>query len=502
MYRDKICILDFGGSQSQIVARKLRGERVYCEVLPCDTPADVIRAKAPKGLMLVGKPRKEGENSHTCQSGIFALNIPILAMGSASLELLSFMGGQSLGTAISEQTATVTFQPCLLFEGLPRSDRYIHRMDDIRLWEGAQPLGMVDSVIAAFGDLSRGVYGAQFLAEQNDLDGLTVLSNFARNICGCQPTWSMEAFMESAIDSIREKVGESSALMAISGGVDSSVCAALMHRAIGDRIHCLFVNTGLMRKGEPEAVRDMFRRMGMEIDMVEAGSRFLNRLQGVTDPAAKRRIIDDEFARIFDNEARRYGQVDCLVQGTIYSDIIESYGPSPSAARAPVFGVLPPHLHFKKALLPVKELFKDEVRDLGYALGMPPEIINRPPFPGPGLAVRCLGEVTEEKLSVLREADAIFREEIRAAGLDKRVAQFFAVLTDTQSIGVRNGVRTSSYTVALRAVNTVSATAATAFRMPYDLLERVVERITTEIPRVNRVVYDITGKPPAAVEWE
>ena len=488
MSKDMILILDFGGSQSQSVARKVRGEGVYCEVLPSHAPLDTLRSKRPKGLILAGAPREDDSGEPDLSREVFFLGVPVLCVGYSARRMVELLGGECRGTALSGQTAGVEFEECALFEGLTRCERYIARLDNLRLFSGARPLATAEGAVAAFGDEARQLYGMQFSAEQNDPDGLTIISNFCRGICGCDPWWKPEAFIEDELARIQEAVGDGSALMAISGGVDSAVGAALMHRAIGDRLHCLFVDTGLMRKGEPEKVRSLFREMHMEVELVDARERFLSALAGITDGREKRRVIDEVFVQVFEEEAVRLDQADCLVQGTIYPDVIGYYG-------APRTGVgVPAHGRFRTVLEPTRMLFKDEVRMVGALLGIPEEIIDRQPFPGPGLAVRCLGEVTEEKLSALRSADAIFREEIKAAGLQRRIGQCFAVLME---MGAEKG-----WMVALRSVNAPDAVSATAFRMPYDLLERVMARVTSEVPGVARVVYDVTSKPPARVEWE
>jgi GMP synthase (glutamine-hydrolysing) len=314
----------------------------------------------------------------------------------------------------------------------------------------------------------------------------------------------MDTFAQLQVEAIRERIGGGSAIMAISGGVDSSVCAALMHRAIGRRMHCLYVDTGFMRKNETALIKKAFEsQMGMDLIMIGARERYLDRLKGITDPEAKRKIVGEEFARIFEEEAAKIGGVEYLAQGTIYSDVIESTGNEGEIVKTHHnVGGLPGNIQFKHIIEPLRELFKDEVRQMGEVLEMPGEIIFRQPFPGPGLSVRCLGEVTEAKLSILREADAIFREEITLAGLEKRIWQYFTVLTDIRSTGVRSNKRTYENVIALRAVNSIDAMSASAYRMPYDLLERVSYRIANEVPGAGRVVYDITGKPPGTIEWE
>jgi len=387
---------------------------------------------------------------------------------------------------------------------LTASERYINRMDAIELPEGFQAIATGGGHAAAFADEDRKLYAMQFSAEQNDPDGLSILSNFAYIICKCDPWWSMDTFAQLQVEAVRERIGSGSAIMAISGGVDSSVCAALMHRAIGSRMHCLYVDTGFMRKDETAFIKKTFaNQMGLDLIMIDARERFLSKLKGIVDPEAKRKIVGEEFVRVFEEEAAKIGDIEYLAQGTIYSDVIESIGVEGEMIKSHHnVGGLPSNIQFKSIIEPLRELFKDEVRQVGEALEMPKEIIYRQPFPGPGLSVRCLGEVTEEKLNILREADAIFCEEIASAGIDKRIWQYFCVLTDIRSTGVKNNNRTYEHVIALRAVNSIDAMSASAYRMPYDLLERVSARITNEVPGAGRVVYDITGKPPGTIEWE
>ncbi|HIV27690.1 MAG TPA: glutamine-hydrolyzing GMP synthase [Candidatus Ornithocaccomicrobium faecavium] len=505
MSNNMILILDFSGSQSQSIARKVRGERVYCEVVPYTVSIDVVREKNPRGIMMIGNPRDISDDTPGgCAQAVYQLGVPVLAIGSAALLLARDMGARLLGPVMEKRTAQISFAPTPLFKGLGDTDRYFDRVDALDLPEGFSAIASGSGLTAAFACEERGLYGLQFFPEQNDPDGLAVIHNFAIDICGCEPTWSMEAFIERELKHIRETVGNGRALLAISGGVDSSVCAALMHRAIGRQLICLHVDTGLMRKGETAMVEKMFKQhMDMNLICVDASERFLQKLKGVTDPEKKRKIIGEEFIRVFEEEALKLGKIDFLVQGTIYPDVIESFGVDGTSVKAHHnVGGLPEKIGFEAIIEPVRELFKDEVRAVGTALGLPAELIHRQPFPGPGLAVRTLGEVNREKLDILREADAIFREEIAAAGLDKRIWQYFVVLLDVRSTGVRKGSRSYDYAVALRAINSIDAMSATVYRLPYDLLERVTARITTEVEGINRVVYDITGKPPATIEWE
>lgn len=499
MHNDMILVLDFGAQQGRSIARKVRGEQVYCEVLPYDASLESIQARAPRGIILAGGTMDAfAPDAIECDPGVFDMDVPVLGMGYGARLLLRHLGGRRLKTVLSGQSAEIVFEDSPLFAGLSSTERYFERLDEHELPEGVVPIARTgDGLAVAFACENR--YGTQFYAEQNDPDGFAVLRNFAQGICGCEPTWTIERFIDDAVADIRERMGDARrALIAISGGVDSAVCAALMHRAIGDRLCCLHVDTGLMREGETEMVMRLFReRMDITPIRVDASERFLNRLAGVYDPDEKRRVIDEEFLKIFQEEAHRLGDVDCLVQGTIYNDVLEADG------RAKQSMGMVKDIGFGRLIEPVRRLFKEEVRQVGTTLGLPVELVGRQAFPGPGLAVRCMGEVTAHKLRMLRKADAIYSEAVAQAGLDRRIGQYFAVLTDVRTRDYSAlGVECPGYTVALRAVNHLGAMSANAYRLPYDLLERVVERITSEVEGVNRVVYDITGKPPASIEWE
>ena len=501
MFGDKVLLLDFGGTQAQSVARKLRGERVYCEVLPCSASLDEIKKANPRGILLAGGSGED--DAPRCDAGVYALGLPVLAMGYGARLLVKELGGKTLGILAEKRAAEISFAPCALFEGLSESDRYFERVDAVELPEGFGTLAFsAGGLMPAFGSEERKLYGLQFYPETNDPDGLRMLFNFAVAICGCAPEWSVARFVERELEEIRKQAGGGRTLMAISGGVDSSVCAALMHRALGDKLTCVYVNTGLMRKGETELVEHAFRdELGLDMVCVDATERFLSRLKGVSDPLEKRRVVLDELMNVFADEARRLGPFECLAQGTIYPDVIGSYSGTGAHGRNSDV-VATRNIEFARLIEPLRMLFKDEVRQVGEVLGVPRGLIGRQPFPGPGLAVRCIGEVTQQKLRVLREADAIFREEVADAGLDKRIWQYFAVLTNVHSIGLRDSGPCYEHTIALRAVSSQDAVSAYAFRLPYDLLERVVQRITSEVPGVNRVVYDVTGKPTAMIEWE
>lgn len=501
---DMLMILDFGGSQAQSVAKRIRGEHVYCEVLPCDAPTADITAKNPKGILLIGGTMDAAaEGAYDCAQEVYDLGLPMLGLGYGARVMVKHFGGRLMGAVVENKPTHVKFDDCALFAGVSEADRYIDRADAWELPEGfAGTAGDGCGLDMAFACADKNMYGLQFYPEQNDPDGLRILSNFA-DICGAKREWSVETFIENQLNEIRAQVGEGDALIAISGGVDSTVCAALMHRAIGSHMHCVHVNTGLMRKNESAMIEKVFAEQGIDLKVVDAEARFLAKLAGVSDPEKKRHIIGEEFIRVFEEEAAKFGKVDFLVQGTIYPDVLESRGVGGVLVKSHHnVGGMPETMKFSGLVEPLKELFKDEVRQVGEALGLPAELVYRQPFPGPGLAVRCIGALTKERLDILREADFIFREEIANAGLDRKIWQYFAILTDMRSVGVRNGKRSYDYTVALRAINSIDAMSATVVRLPYDLLETVVKRITSEVNGVNRVVYDITGKPPATIEWE
>jgi len=487
---DMLLILDFGGAQSRSVARRLRGESIYCEIMPCDADVKRIREKEPKGLVLVGGTE---DAQADCAEEVYAMGLPMLCLGGGARAALRHFGGEILETVLENRPSHIEFAENALFAGMGECDRMLERADAWRLPEGFAPAAAGNGFDAAFACEEKKVYGLQFYPEPNDPDGLQILANFAA-IAGCEAQWTVSNFIEEQIERIRAQVGDGHALIAISGGVDSTVCAALMHSAIGRKMHCLHVDTGLMRKDESARIAKVFGDMGMDLRTVSAAEPILGRLAGVTDPEEKRRIINEEFIRAFGEEAAMLGETDYLVQGTIYTDVLDS---GEQAA-----GILPETMNCKGLVEPLRALFKDEVRRVGTALGLPEEMVYRQPFPGPGLAVRCIGEVTKEKLDILREADAIFREEIKKAGLDKRIWQYFAVLTDMRTLKGQDGCEKKACTIALRAVNTIDAATATAVRMPYDLLENCVSRLMGEVPAIARVVYDISGKPPATVEWE
>ncbi len=499
---DMILVLDFGTSHAQTVARFVRSENVYSEVLPYDTPIDKIAAIGPKGLILAGGLPHMADAMP--DGGIYALGVPILAFDQGMRAMIKHFGGNWGEPVLEDTIAPTEFMDNPLFEEVSGGERWFKSASHIGTPPGFATIATANGVGVAIANMSRNLYALQFYPESNDPDGLRMLYNFSRNICQSKPSWNMDAFIEIAVRDIQNKVGDGKALLAMSGGVDSAVCAALMHKAIGKQLYCFFVDTGLMRKNEGDEVERAFSTdMGLNFVRVDARERFLGRLRGVTDPEEKRRIIGEEFIRVFEDEAKKLGQLDFLVQGTIYPDIIESYGIGGSLIKSHHnVGGLPEHIGFKDIIEPLAQLFKDEVREVGETLGMTDDIVYRQPFPGPGLSVRVIGEVTEEKLCILRNADAIFREEIKRENLHRKIWQYFVVLTDMRSTGIADHARSYEHCVVLRAVHSINAMTASAARLPYDLLARVVERITTEVEGVNRVLYDITSKPPATIEFE
>ena len=486
MKRDMLLILDFGGTQAQDLARRLRGCQIYCELRPFDLSVDEIAGIAPRGLILAGACEDDGA---ACDAAVFSMGLPVLGIGHGARCMVRQLGGQVRHTALEDQTLQLHFvSTSPLFSGLSYSDRYITRLDMLELPEGFSVIAHGHGMAAAFACEEKKLYGMQFGVEPNDPDGLQILDHFAADICGCEHWWKTETIVDSIVEDIRSEVGDCQALMALSGGVDSSVCAALMHRAIGEQMHCLYIDTGLMRKGDTRVVRESFGlAMGIRIHCVNARDRFFRRLEGLTDSEEKWAAISNEFSTIYQEEAARYSGVEFLVKGTIYSDTLSFTHDEQN------LNVLSGY----RLIEPTRYLFKDEVRAVGEYLGLPEAITQRQPLPGSGLAMRITGEVTMEKLAVVREADAILREEIEQAGLHRRVRRYCAQLSETTA----TGPRACRYVIALRAL-TLAGSASIAYRMPYDLLERATERILAELPQVDRVVYDLTPCPPRSIDWE
>lgn len=509
----KVLILDFGGQYNQLIARRVRECGVYCEVKSYTMTVEDIRSFAPIGIIFTGGPNSVYlETSPQVDPAVFSLGIPVLGICYGCQLMAHHLGGQV--TAAQEdtareygKTATEFDTTCPLFYGLPaHSVSWMSHGDYMaRVPEGFRLVGRTEACPnVAIADENRGFYGVQFHPEVNHTEhGTEMLRNFLYRVCGACGDWTMGDYKKTAIAQIRDKVGDGKVLLALSGGVDSSVAAALLAEAVGPQLTCVFVDHGLMRKDEGDEVEAAFSKWNLNFIRVDASARFLGRLAGVEEPERKRKIIGEEFIRVFEAESRKLGHMDYLAQGTIYPDVIES-----GAGNAAVIkshhnvGGLPEHVDFREIIEPLRMLFKDEVRQLGRELGLPEYLVMRQPFPGPGLAIRVIGEVTEEKLAILREADFIFRDEIAKAGLEHTMNQYFAVLTSMRSVGVMGDGRTYDYTLALRSVTTTDFMTADWTRIPYEVLDKVSVRIVNEVPHINRIVYDITSKPPATIEWE
>jgi len=513
MHSDKqaVIVLDFGGQYNQLIARRVRELNVYCEMLPYYTPVDKIAGRQPKGIIFSGGPASVyAENAPRINPAVYEMGIPILGICYGMQLMAKDLGGEVAFAGEAREYGKTTINISNnedVFLDLPKTqDCWMSHGDFIK----SAPLSFrvdastASSPVAAMSDSKNKLYGVQFHPEVKHTPyGQKMLQNFLYNICGCVGSWNMAAFVADEIKSIRDKVGQKKAVCGLSGGVDSAVAATIVHRAVGDQLTCVFVNHGLLRKNEAEQVQSTFREnMQMRLVYVDARDRFLARLKGVTDPEQKRKIIGEEFIRVFEEEAQKLGEIDFLVQGTIYPDVIESGTDTAATIKTHHnVGGLPADMQFK-LIEPLRFLFKDEVRQVGLEIGLPETIIKRQPFPGPGLAIRILGDVDQEKLDILREADAIVVEEIRAAGLYQSIWQSFAVLPSMKSVGVMGDDRTYAYPIVVRAVTSDDAMTADWARLPYELLERISSRIVNEVRDVNRVIYDITSKPPATIEWE
>ncbi|MCD7881509.1 MAG: glutamine-hydrolyzing GMP synthase [Clostridiales bacterium] len=515
MAHELVIVLDFGGQYNQLIARRVRECNVYCEVKPYTTPLEELKAMHPIGIIFTGGPNSVYlEDSPRCDRGIFELGVPILGICYGCQLMAHSLGG--LVTEAQEDSAreygkTETFYDtdCKLFRGLPdqgvswmsHSDYMAKVPEGFRLVAHS---AACPNVGIAYEE--RGFYGVQFHPEVNHTEnGSKMLHNFLYEVCHARGDWTMGDYCKTAIASLREKIGDGKVLLALSGGVDSSVAAALLAEAVGDQLTCVFVDHGLMRKNEGDEVEAAFSKWNIHFIRMNEEERFLNALAGVSEPEAKRKIIGEQFIRVFEQVGKQIGKVDYLAQGTIYPDVIESGSGKAGAAVIKSHhnvGGLPDYVDFKEIIEPLRMLFKDEVRQLGRELGLPNYLVMRQPFPGPGLGIRIIGEVTKEKADILREADAIFREEIANAGWDTKISQYFAVLTNMRSVGVMGDGRTYDYTLALRGVTTSDFMTADWARIPYEVLDKVSVRVVNEVEHINRVVYDITSKPPATIEWE
>ena len=508
---DEIIVLDFGSQYNQLITRRLRDFGIYSELLPHDISMDQIRKINPKGIIFSGGPNSiYDQNALKVDPAIFKLGIPILGICYGMQLMASYLNGKVEKAANSEYGRAdieVEDTNSVLFAGLPK-DEYVW-MSHGDLVTGA-PAGFEtvasskNCPIAAIANDQAKMYGIQFHAEvRNTQYGLDILRNFAFKVCGAKADWSMSDFIDLQIAEIRKTVGDKKVILGLSGGVDSSVTATLLHKAIGNQLTAIFVDHGMLRKNEGDEVMAALNRdLGVNIIRVNAQERFLNKLKGVTDPELKRKIIGKEFIEVFADEAKKIKDVDFLAQGTLYTDVIESGTNTAQTIKSHHnVGGLPKDLHFK-LIEPLRKLFKDEVRELGEKLGIPHDLVWRQPFPGPGLGIRVIGEVTEDKLKLVRDSDAILRDEIKKAGLQEKVWQYFTVLPGIKSVGVMGDGRTYDYTIGIRAVTSIDGMTADFARLPWDVLQKISTRIVDEVPNINRVVYDVTSKPPSTIEWE
>ncbi len=511
MEKEEILIIDFGGQYNQLIARRVREKNVFCEVVPCTISIDKIKEKNPKGIIFTGGPSSiYADDAPKCDERVFNLGIPVLGI-CYGMQFMAYTLGGKVKRATKREYGQIEVEinnTSKLFDGLNNPNVCLMSHTDFvdELPEGFENIASTNTCKnAAMENKEKNFYGVQFHPEVNHTEnGDKIIENFVINICKCSGSWKMDLFAKTTIESLKDKIGDKKALCALSGGVDSSVAAVLLSKAIGKNLTCIFVDHGLLRKNEAEEVEEIFtKKFDVNFIKVDAKDRFLNKLKNITSPEQKRKIIGEEFIRVFEEEAKKIGTVDYLVQGTIYPDVIESgLGKSSVIKSHHNVGGLPDYVDFKEIVEPLRDLFKDEVRKVGKEIGLPDYLVNRQPFPGPGLAIRIIGDITEEKLDILKDADYIFREEIAKNNMEKELSQYFAVLTDTKSVGVMGDERTYDYLIALRAVVTDDFMTAKFAKIPYNILEIISKRIVNEVEHVNRIVYDITSKPPATIEWE
>ncbi len=508
---ETIMVMDFGGQYTQLIARRVRECNVYCEIKSYKTSIEEIKKSNYKGIIFTGGSNSVyEEKSPKCDKEIFELGIPVLGICYGAQFMAYSLGGEVSSANIREYGNTeVSFDTnSILFNGVSNKSicwmshtDYISKVPEGFVITSTTPV----CPVASMENNSKKLYAVQFHPEvQHSIEGNLYLKNFLFNVCGCKGDWEMSSFVTETITDLRNKIGNKKVICALSGGVDSSVAALLVHKAVGKQLTCIFVDHGLLRKDEGDQVENIFRKQfDMSLIRVNAKNRFLEKLAGISEPEKKRKIIGEEFIRVFEEEAKKLGKVEYLCQGTIYPDVVESgVGEAAVIKSHHNVGGLPEDIGFEGIIEPLRNLFKDEVRKAGLELGIPANLVWRQPFPGPGLAIRIMGDITDEKLEILKDADAIFREEITLAGLDREINQYFAVLTNIKSVGVMGDGRTYDNTIALRGVTTSDFMTADWARIPYDILAKVSSRIINEVKNVNRVVYDITSKPPATIEWE